>query len=211
MLAPHSTMVTTDFAKNRTVALTGEAYFDVTHASGVPFLVTTGHVTTRVLGTAFDVRHYASDRTTQVAVLSGKVTVAGQYAPVTISAGAIIRATDSTVIRVADANLADATAWVRGQLVFTETRVSDMLTVVGQWYGYEFRLRDSSLARQHVTVTFETNAAAMTLLMLRQLLGVSMDVRERIVTLTPSPKPAMRSPVRQLRRDSLSLPSEVGR
>jgi transmembrane sensor len=59
----------------RDVYLSGEAYFDITHRVGQPFLVHTGKITTRVLGTAFDVRAYPADDSIRITVTQGKVQV----------------------------------------------------------------------------------------------------------------------------------------
>jgi len=64
------------FAGNtREVRLTGEAYFDISRRQGQPFLVHSGRLTTRVLGTAFNVRAYPSDKSIEVTVTEGKVQV----------------------------------------------------------------------------------------------------------------------------------------
>ena len=58
-LAPRTTVRMLAFGpQGRTVALDGEAFFDVPHANRAPFIVQTGRVSTRVMGTAFDVHHY---------------------------------------------------------------------------------------------------------------------------------------------------------
>jgi transmembrane sensor len=59
----------------REVRLTGEAYFDISRRLGQPFLVHSGRLTTRVLGTAFNVRAYPSDKSIEVTVTEGKVQV----------------------------------------------------------------------------------------------------------------------------------------
>ncbi|HEY4289389.1 MAG TPA: FecR domain-containing protein [Puia sp.] len=59
----------------REVRLTGEAYFDISRRQGQPFLVHSGVLTTRVLGTAFNVRAYPSDKSIEVTVTEGKVQV----------------------------------------------------------------------------------------------------------------------------------------
>ncbi len=58
----------------RVVFLRGEASFSVTHR-GLPFLVHSEDMITRVLGTKFVVRAYHKDRKFTVQVLSGKVSV----------------------------------------------------------------------------------------------------------------------------------------
>jgi len=59
--------------KTREVYLTGEAYFDIKHDPLHPFLVHAGQITTRVLGTAFNIK--SEGRLIQVTVTRGKVKV----------------------------------------------------------------------------------------------------------------------------------------
>lgn len=59
----------------REVYLTGEAFFDIVRAPGKPFLVHTGKVTTRVLGTSFNIRAYPSDKAIEITVAHGRVQV----------------------------------------------------------------------------------------------------------------------------------------
>ena len=59
----------------REVDLKGEAFFDVVKDADRPFLVRTHKLTTRVLGTSFNITAYDKDPDIQVAVRTGKVTV----------------------------------------------------------------------------------------------------------------------------------------
>jgi transmembrane sensor len=59
---------------DREVYLTGEASFSVTHSSR-PFMVYTGDMVTKVLGTRFVVRAFDKDKKISVQVQSGKVSV----------------------------------------------------------------------------------------------------------------------------------------
>lgn len=61
--------------KTREVSLQGEAYFQVSHDAKKPFLVHSEQLTTRVLGTSFNIRAYVKDKDIKVALLTGKVTV----------------------------------------------------------------------------------------------------------------------------------------
>src|SRR5437588_18774 len=48
----------------REVGLTGEAFFDVAHNSGKPFVIHTARIDIKVLGTRFNVKSYPLDKTT---------------------------------------------------------------------------------------------------------------------------------------------------
>lgn len=61
--------------RERQIWLNGEAYFDVTANAQHPFLVHTGRMTIRVLGTAFNVKAYNTLEDEETTVVEGKVEV----------------------------------------------------------------------------------------------------------------------------------------
>jgi ferric-dicitrate binding protein FerR (iron transport regulator) len=76
VLLNDSSELSYDFTGNeRLVVLTGEGYFDVAHDPEKPFKVTSGEITTIVLGTAFNIRAYPNLDQITVTVLRGKVSV----------------------------------------------------------------------------------------------------------------------------------------
>ncbi|MDB5263235.1 MAG: anti-FecI sigma factor, FecR [Adhaeribacter sp.] len=62
-------------ATRRMVTLTGEAFFDVAKDKTRPFEIKTSGVTTRVLGTSFNIKAYENGKTVEIAVVTGKVSV----------------------------------------------------------------------------------------------------------------------------------------
>ncbi len=63
-----------DFSSgNRTVELSGEAYFDVHHDAEHPFVVKIGDQRIKVLGTRFSVNAYPEDRLIETSLISGSV------------------------------------------------------------------------------------------------------------------------------------------
>ncbi len=76
-LAAHSSLRTPrHFATgNRTVYLTGDAFFDIAKMPARPFYVHTGSVVTKVLGTSFFVRSRSAARQVRVEVVTGRVAV----------------------------------------------------------------------------------------------------------------------------------------
>jgi transmembrane sensor len=214
LLAPQSRLgVATDFArKSRRVQLTGQAYFDVQPSNAAAFVVHTGTVTTRVLGTAFDVRHYGGDADVRVAVVRGKVAVTGAKKGVTLTAGTVGYVTDSSAVSTGDSDVTGVAAWTDGQLVFREAPVRSVLTGLSRWYGYEFRLADTALANRPVTVTFDINDRPGTFELLRHLLGVTLQVEDTVVTLVPRRNSARGVAVpRHTVPHRWSIPPQVGR
>jgi transmembrane sensor len=62
-------------AGKRELTLTGEAFFDVKHDELHPFIIHTGRLEVRVLGTSLNVRAYPGDSTMETTLIKGKVEV----------------------------------------------------------------------------------------------------------------------------------------
>ena len=62
----------------RQVNLTGEAFFDVKRDEARPFLIYAGKMTTKVLGTSFNVKAYLETDKFEVSVVTGKVSVTNE-------------------------------------------------------------------------------------------------------------------------------------
>jgi transmembrane sensor len=193
ILAPGTSLsVTNNFGKStRHVSLVGEAYFDVRSTTDAPFVVQTGDIFTRVLGTAFTVRRYHNAREAVVAVEKGKVSVGStphsttgiRNPTVVLSAGMIGAVTDSTAIGTRIDDISAYTQWINGKLVFRDTPIPQVLEILGHWYGLEFRLADSTLATHDLSDTFEYSTSAEMLNALKMLLNVTMTFQGNVVTL----------------------------
>lgn len=199
----------------RTVTLdSGEAYFDVATRASVPFTVRSGVTTTRVLGTAFLVRHDPHQAHVRVSVNEGKVSVTSERVrreELMITAGQIGDLTDSTTRLSALENLPAGMERKGDEVVFYHTPVESVLGVIGQWYGLQFRCADSTLLHRSVTIGLSTRSSAEMFSVLQELLEVNVAVRGDTVTLaTRSPRPRTSSP-RMQNYDSWSPTRETGR
>jgi len=216
MLAPQSRLsIARGYDKSaRTIALTGEAFFEVHAHAEHPFLVRTGAITTRVLGTSFAVRRYTGEETTRVSVVSGRVSTEGTRASVRVNAGTAASVTDSTAVLVAQDGAGTHVEWPEGRLIFKDTPIPTVLTEVGRWYGYEFRLNDPTLASRNLSATFKVSDAQEMLLTLQVVLNVSMTFDGRVVVLSPrrsSQTSNEHAPRIRTRSDWLKSSLEVGK
>jgi len=211
-LAPETHLqYTIDDIGTRSIDLIGEAFFTVTQDRNRPFVVHTGAVTTRVLGTEFDVRRYPHDLATEVTVVRGRVATAGHMTPVVLAAGTIGRITDSTAAVIAVDDPAQMVSWTQGRLIFNNTPVPILLATLGRWYGYEFHMADTALAKWYVSAEFRTDQVAETMNTLKTVLGVTMAFDGKVVTLRVE-RNARNTSRRERIRESLSNPEpEVGK
>lgn len=221
VLAPQTTLtLDRDFGHTaRRAKLVGEAYFAVATRTGAPFMVESGTVSTRVLGTTFDIKHYPTDRDVQILVTTGKVRVAASSqralptntpSAVTLAAGRMVRVSDSTMAVSTVQDTGADTSWVAGRLVFVSTPIPDVLAAVGRWYDFKFQLADSTIADGHLSGKFEHQSERGMLLALASALDVTMSFNRRVVTLHAR-KPSAAPPSRRDVPFSLRPQMEVGK
>jgi len=182
-LAPQTTLMVANGKGGTVATLQGEALFDVQSNAHASFSVVTGGVTTRVLGTTFDVRRYPNDASTRIAVLAGKITSGTRRASVVVGAGEIGSVSDSTATSSTAPDPDRYIAWSQGRIVFDETPVATMLQSLGRWYGYEFRVADTTLAQKRITTEFNADALPSVLNGLRDVLDVTVTVHGTTITL----------------------------
>ncbi|UPK72257.1 FecR family protein [Chitinophaga filiformis] len=138
----------------RELFLSGEGYFDVTHRDNQPFLVHTGNVTTKVLGTAFNIQAYAQQLT--VAVVNGKVSVAeGNTALGVVVANQLLEY-DHQNKRVAlrDTIAGNMVAWTKGELILDNVTMEEAAVTIGKWYNVAIVFADPELKRSRFSFSF---------------------------------------------------------
>lgn len=216
ILAPATTVRLTAFGSTaRDVSLQqGEAYFEVAHADGAPFVVRSGAVSTKVLGTRFLVRRYPGDAAVRIAVVTGRVRVTPGVLDghgMTVGRGTVVDASDSTVTVQTGERADDQTRWVDGELVFHDVPATRVLETLSHWYGYQFRYADSALMRQNVTAWISTQSSTEALAALQRVLSVSLRVSGDTVTLVPQAAKTMPGATRLKAYDVWTPTREVGR
>lgn len=167
-------------ATSRTVALTGEALFDVIHHVERPFTVRAGAAVILDLGTTFSVRSRETDEV-RVVVTVGSVLLRAEAAA---DSGVILRAGDRGVLAGDGTTLAqravvseDDVAWTTGRLVFRDAPIDDVAAELRRWYGIELRVADPALAQRHVTATFAGEDVQQVLAVLELVLGARIERR----------------------------------
>ena len=134
----------------REVRLQGEAYFEVKKDAKRPFIVHTDYLTTRVLGTSFDVRAY-SRKDASVTLVSGRVQVkTGDLAQV-LSPGeqAAIKGSQLAVKAV---DTYPYTQWKEGFFYFDSQTLFSIMQELARWYGVNVSFDDTS--KMHVRLHF---------------------------------------------------------
>jgi ferric-dicitrate binding protein FerR (iron transport regulator) len=158
ILNKHSTIDYTAFGTSgaREVRLNGEAYFDIVHRPGQPFLVHTGGIVTRVLGTAFNIKAYASESSIEVTVDHGKVQVLKGGASMGMLSDRqqirFDRGTESFSSQLV--NIKPVIAWKPVEINFDDITLEDAARQIGARFHVAFSFVNPALKDCRVTATF---------------------------------------------------------
>lgn len=131
------------FASNeRTVEITGEAYFEVARDTRRPFKVAYNTASDpgviEVLGTHFNVNAYLNEKAVKTTLVEGKVRIiqGGKTALLLPDQEALLTKGDAG-FTIQDADVDEAVAWKDGYFEFHDAEISDILRQFSRWYDVD--------------------------------------------------------------------------
>ncbi len=185
--------VNTDFTNNRReVYLTGEAYFEIIHNAASPFIVRSGNMQIRVLGTTFNVKAYPEENNMETSLIKGSVEIrinnrpddiyilkpneklvvsterperkseSNAYKPALIKESGDIVALKKVDYTEAE-KLIMETAWVQNKFVFRAEKFGDLAVKMERWYGIKIRFRNPGKEDLMFTGIFTTETITQAL------------------------------------------------
>ena len=165
--------------KNREVTLIGEAYFDVAHDSSRPFIIHTGKINIKVLGTSFNVRNYPQDKELETSLIKGKIEVSLESRPEDIIT---LKPTEKLIIAKEQDELATATkvkssidnkvvltsitylradslvaetSWLNDKMVFVNQPLDKIAIELERKYAITISFKDEKVKKYRYTGVFE--------------------------------------------------------
>jgi ferric-dicitrate binding protein FerR (iron transport regulator) len=142
--------------KGREVQLKGEAYFDIKHDPLRPFSVRTGRIVTRVLGTAFNIKAYPSDKEVRVTVSHGKVSVGDEgktFGVITPNQELAVNTETNDVSRT-DKNATASLEWTSAILILDDVDMGKAAEIIGERYHTKIIFADEAVKSCGVSAKF---------------------------------------------------------
>ena len=132
--------------KERVVSLEGEAYFNVTKNTEHPFIVKSGNVQVRVLGTEFNMCSYTPDNV-RVTLIEGKVAVSDTCGLQTVEMkpGQSAQPVSDGTFAVDEVDTETFLYWKEGFFYFDDVALVDMMKEIGKWYNIDIEFRNSEI------------------------------------------------------------------
>lgn len=170
----------------RNVALSGEAFFDVTKASARPFTIATSDgLKITVMGTRFNVSSYLDADCAQVTLLEGSVAVCGGGSRVVLAPcqQALFDRSSGALTRQETPDAASYCAWTGGMFDFKLQPLDAILDAVSKWYDIEIRYDQAAVGRfDAVTLQCERRSDFTHVMeILEQVTGLDYRVEGRSV------------------------------
>ncbi len=148
--------------EERRVKLKGEAFFDIAKNPEKPFIIETGDLIIRVLGTSFNIRNYGNEGLAEITVRSGRVEVTNENG----SFSKILEANDQLtfdkkrmkVQEVSKDDQLNALGWRSGKLVFSSEKMSRVKLAIERTYNVELEFENPSVLKCPFTLTNDIKA-----------------------------------------------------
>jgi ferric-dicitrate binding protein FerR (iron transport regulator) len=123
--------------KERTVTITGEAYFEVTKNPTMPFTVTKDAITITVLGTDLNVNAYTNETNLNVTLLEGSVKVTRGDASDLLRPGQQAQIGKDIKV-ISDVDVDEVMAWKNGKFFFGEkANIETIMNQIARWYDID--------------------------------------------------------------------------
>lgn len=141
----------TTFASNeRSVELTGEAYFEVAKDKHKPFKVKFNNQEVEVLGTHFDIMAYADEPQAKTTLLEGSVKISrDQMKQVLVPGQQAVSSTTGKGFTVQKANIQEVMAWKNGYFLFRNVNIVNIMRQASRWYDVDIVYEDGLVEKEY--------------------------------------------------------------
>jgi transmembrane sensor len=126
--------------KERTVLITGEAYFEVARDKTKPFKVTKGEMQVEVLGTHFNVNAYDDEKNIKVTLLEGAVRLKTNKENQILQPGEQAQVS-GTISILKNVDVEAVMAWKDGRFKFSSVDIETIMRQVARWYDMDIEYR----------------------------------------------------------------------
>ncbi|OJY81702.1 MAG: hypothetical protein BGP14_02685 [Sphingobacteriales bacterium 44-15] len=172
--------------KERKVEITGEAYFEVAHNPAMPFVVSKGGTTVRVLGTHFNINAYDDERSLNVTLLEGRVSVgsiAGAPPQVIIPGQQAQVGKSGDIELVNSVDLDEVMAWKNDLFSFKGAGIEGIMRQVSRWYDVDVVFEKQVTEKFYAEVSKATNVSTL-LKMLEATKAVQFSIEGKTIRVT---------------------------
>lgn len=138
--------------RTREVAMEGEVCFQVAKNEAQPFIVRTGGMAVKVLGTVFNVDAYPDNGRIATTLVEGKVEIQAGDEKQTLLPDQQAVLEKGKGIEVKKVYAEDYISWIGGVFHFTEASLEEIMQKLSRWYNFEFFFANADVKDAHFTL-----------------------------------------------------------
>ena len=170
----------------REVFLEGEAFFEVIRNENRPFLIRSGNITTRVLGTSFNVNAFDANNIS-VSVANGKVQVDVDDASGTASSPSksVVLLPDQQAIyhkqnglTIASIDVERFIAWKNNTLHFEDASLQEVAAVLERWYNVTIEFDDPRIEKCRINGQYKNQTLNSVLKSIQYMYKINYEFSE---------------------------------
>lgn len=167
--------------------LSGEAFLEVQQNRKQPFVVHTGALQVKVLGTSFMVRNRLQDTAVTVAVKTGKVAFSAvRDAALLLTAGdkGVYQKQDGRMLQTS-CNTRGISGWINNELVFEDDTLEEITDVLANSYGMQCIITDNALKSKRFKAGFVHRTPADMIRVLSRMGDFHYDIKDSVIRIYP--------------------------
>lgn len=172
--------------RDRVVNLEGEAFFDVKKNQQYPFVVKTGTVDVKVLGTSFNVQAYTDEEDVRIALIHGKVSLlsaVSQNLLTYLSPGQAATVSKNNLsCQVAPCDAEIESSWHQNLLKFDGASAGEVWKKLERWYGVRITLLSANPSNLY-WFTVKTESLTELLEMINKITPIEYKLHGEEVTI----------------------------
>lgn len=150
----------------RRVSFEGEGYFDVVKDPQWPMeVVTPKGMKVEVLGTKFHIKSYDNDDEEQATLFSGRIDISKSSGSKRVLDMRVLKPRESLrftnagkVVLTAVADTTKKVAWKKGELLFEQTPMPEVIKMLERWHGVEIVVQDPAVLSYTFTADFSSES-----------------------------------------------------
>ncbi|WP_289114885.1 FecR domain-containing protein [uncultured Bacteroides sp.] len=173
--------------KARHIHFSGEGYFEVRRDPQSPFIIGSSHLRVEVLGTTFNLAVRSTSKTAELALEEGRVLLISTQKNDSVflnpSEKAIVDQQTGSITVVKPCDITTASAWMRGELIFRNSPLADILHALGETYHLRFKVECPEYVHNTFTGTLPTKDLNEALEIIELSYNLKASIRNKEVIL----------------------------
>lgn len=167
--------------KQRSVELSGEAYFEVAKDKSHPFIVKTARQNVEVLGTHFNVNAYPDENLVKTTLLEGSVKVSTSNRSQLIKPGEQLVLSEKNELTVTALDAGMTIAWKNDEFMFDDEGIEQVMNTIARWYNIDVVYRGAKPVERFGGSISRFDEVVKVLKMLQRTGAVHFDIRGRTI------------------------------